>query len=267
MREIIDKTRELLADGSINLMIGYGRGIDGRSKPVFISNPESAEKLIFDDTCRHNLAVYLHKPEVKAFGKLGIVANVSALRSILQIAAENQLKDGELVVLCISQTGKLSVFTSFKDMEDYVTDNFPALVAKNVEKINELMAMSREERWAFWTNELSSCIKCYACRAACPMCYCSRCAVECNQPQWITVSPTLLGNYEWHMLRAMHLAGRCIGCDACVEACPLGIPINLLTQKLEQDVDVMFGQTPGMKATLDFAMSSFKVDDKENFIR
>lgn len=267
MRELQEKAKELLANGSVNLIIGYGNGFAGKAKAVFISNPDSADKLIYNENCSQNLATYLHKHEVRAFGRLGIVANISALRSILQIASENQIKDGDLTVLSMSQTGKLAVFTAFSEMEEYVLANFPEPLKSNQDKLNEIMSMSREERWNFWTNELSSCIKCYACRAACPMCYCTKCTVECNQPQWIPIAPTTQGNLEWHIIRAMHLAGRCVECNECGNACPMDIPINLLTFKLEQDVESVFGQKPGMSSSLDFALSSFKVDDKENFIR
>ncbi len=266
MLELQNKTKELLENGTINLMIGYGAGYTGKPKPVFISNPALASKLIFDDNCTQNLAVYLHKHEVKAYGKLGIVANLQTLRSMMQIAAENQLKDNQLTVLT-SVAGKLLVLNNFSEIEDFILKNFPEPLADDKSKIKDLLNMPREERWNYWVKELGSCIKCYACRAACPLCYCTKCTVEGNQPQWIPIASTTQGNLEWHIIRAMHLAGRCIECNECAKACPVDIPINLLTLKLEEDVEKAFSQKPGMKATLDFALSSYKADDKESFIR
>ncbi len=73
--------------------------------------------------------------------------------------------------------------------------------------VEKLEKMSLAERRRFWQEELSRCFKCYACRAACPLCYCGRCTVECNQPQWIRVPAHDLGNLEWHMY-AGHAPGR-----------------------------------------------------------
>ena len=81
--------------------------------------------------------------------------------------------------------------------------------------LEKLEAMTPAERWQFWQAEFSKCIKCYACRAACPMCYCTRCIVDDNRPQWIDPWPSPLSNMEWQISRVMHLAGRCIGCGAC----------------------------------------------------
>ena len=67
-------------------------------------------------------------------------------------------------------------------------------------------------------------------------------------------------------MRAIHLTGRCIDCDACYNACPLSIPINLLTKKMLLDAKEHFGvYQPALKG--DHLMSTFKADDKENFIQ
>ena len=126
--------------------------------------------------------------------------------------------------------------------------------------------MTPEERWAFWQNEFSRCIKCYACRAACPMCYCTRCIVEDNRPQWIDPWPSPLSNMEWQISRVMHLAGRCVGCGSCGEACPEHIPVHLLNRRLSQDIQADFGVVPGAAPKQRAVLNTFRVEDKENFI-
>ena len=127
--------------------------------------------------------------------------------------------------------------------------------------------MSHAERWRFWTDQFTACMKCYACRSSCPLCYCERCVVECNQPQWIPTSPHAEGNLEWHVVRAMHLAGRCVDCGFCADACPVGIPLNLLTRMLREEMAGEMNAQPGTSAKSDYALSSFRPEDKEGFIR
>ena len=91
--------------------------------------------------------------------------------------------------------------------------------------------MAPAQRWSFWEEELSRCVRCHACREVCPLCFCERCVADKTQPQWIESSPHGRGNLAWHLTRAMHLAGRCVGCGECTRACPAGIPLGLLNRR------------------------------------
>jgi len=266
MSELISKVGQYFDSQIIDLFIGYTQGNNGFGKPAFFTNKEQLNKLTFNEQCIVNLAVYLRKPELKKYSKIGILANVGILRAILQLAAENQIKDGQYLILTVKDN-KVIEFVNLKAIEEWVSNNMPEPNPERIAKMKEFEALTQEERWAFWTQELASCVRCYACRAACPLCYCEQCVVECNQPQWVGVPATGLGNLEWHIVRAMHLAGRCIGCGECEAACPMEIPIGFLTQKLNMEIAKKFGQIPGTKLEPDYALSTFKVDDKENFIR
>jgi len=266
MDALRNKARELLENKLAQVVIGYGEGSLGRVRPVFVKEPAAAVKLVYDGRCLQNLATYLLKPEVKKMGKIALVAKPAALKTVLQLAAENQIVNGEIIVLGVTADGKLIDFPDFKAIEAHVAASGPDLSPEELAVLDRLSHMSVEERWAYWQEQLSRCFKCYACRAACPLCYCTRCTVECNQPQWIPVPAHDLGNLEWHVMRAMHLAGRCVNCGDCGRACPLDIPLNLLTQMLVKGVGEHFGQRAGISATLDHALSTFKPNDKENFI-
>ena len=267
MDSIRKRARELLEKNTVKVVIGYGVGSDNAVRAIFVRRPEGVEELIFDETCVQNLAVYLLKDEIKQIGKLCIIANISALRTILQLASEHQIHEEELLCLSVTPNGELLEFTGFKDIENYISSCNIDLPDKESEMIKKLESMSVDERWQFWMNHLSRCIKCYACRSACPMCYCARCQVEYNQPQWITVEATLMGNFEWQITRTMHLAGRCVNCGECARACPEDIPINLLNYKTLLTVKEKYNISAGTNANLDSVMSSFESDDKENFIR
>jgi len=68
-------------------------------------------------------------------------------------------------------------------------------------------------------------------------------------------------------MRAMHLAGRCVNCGDCSRACPVGIPLYLLNQKLISDVFSNFNSRSGVSANSDHSLSTFKPNDPEDFIR
>jgi ferredoxin len=88
-----------------------------------------------------------------------------------------------------------------------------------------------------------------------------------NQPQWVPVASDPLGNLEWNVVRAMHLAGRCVDCGSCADACPEGIRIDLLNHVLAREASAHFGAEPGYSTRKDYALSAYKPDDKEEFIR
>jgi formate dehydrogenase (coenzyme F420) beta subunit len=266
MIDLIKKVTALLNDKTINAFIGYEKGSADRIRAIFVRTEVQAQKLIFNASCTQNLAGYLLKHEIKKLGRLGILANVAALRSIMQLASEFQIKDGEVYVLFANADGSLIEFTDFKSIEAFLETTDTGIKSEEQEMIAKLEAMTVNERWLFWNQEFEKCIKCYACRAACPMCYCHRCTTDVNQPQWIPVASHELGNLDYHLMRAMHLAGRCVNCGECATACPMDIPLNLLTYQLISPIKATFGATAGMKADAMYALSTYKPDDKENFI-
>ncbi len=133
-------------------------------------------------------------------------------------------------------------------------------------EIVTLEKKSLDEKWKGWEKEFDKCIRCYACRNACPMCYCKECMVELLDPQWVRRSVDLSENTAWNLLRAFHLAGRCIECGECERACPMDIPLMKINKKIAKDVLEMYDYKAGIDAEAKPLLAMFKPDDPEEFI-
>ncbi len=265
--DLITKSRELLETGAVKAVIGFEAGRRGTVRPAFVREAAKASTLVFDERCTQNLAAYLTRREVKRMGRVAVAAAPDTLRALLQLMAERQVKEEEVLPLAVAADGTVTELPGAAAVEAHLALQAKELKAADRELLAKLDAMSREERWAYWQKELSRCVKCYACRNACPMCYCAHCTMDCNRPQWVPVASHALGNLEYHMVRAMHLAGRCVECGDCGRACPVGIPVHLLAFHCQESVHAQFGQRAGTSAKLDYALSTFRPDDKETFIR
>ena len=66
----------------------------------------------------------------------------------------------------------------------------------------------------------------------------------------------------WHIIRAFHLAGRCIDCNACERACPMDIPLSLLNRKLDKEVLRLFDFQAGLDTKTPMPLSTFKKEEK-----
>jgi len=153
---------------------------------------------------------------------------------------------------------------------------YDEMVADKVEEQNDIEIfgdikkiedMESDERWGFFTRMISSCIRCYACRNACPLCYCPTCFVDESQPQWVGKSIDPTDTMTFHILRAYHCAGRCTDCGACERVCPVGISVRQFTKKLNKDALDLFSWEAGLSLEQRPPLDVYKVDDYDDFIR
>jgi len=150
------------------------------------------------------------------------------------------------------------------------------LVAEKVEEqqdldryadVREIEAMGTQEKWNYFDSLLSPCIRCYACRNACPLCYCPTCFVDEAKPQWVGKGQDPADVRTFHFLRAFHCAGRCTDCGACERACPVGINMRVFTKKLEKDCLEQFGWEAGMSLDERPPLDTYRPDDPNEFIK
>ena len=111
------------------------------------------------------------------------------------------------------------------------------------DEVERLERMTPDERYAFWQNELSRCIRCNACRDVCPACTCEKCVFD--DPKSGIANKAAADTFEeklFHIIRAFHVAGRCTDCGECSRVCPQHIPLHLLNRKFIHDIDRFYGE-------------------------
>ncbi len=132
-------------------------------------------------------------------------------------------------------------------------------------QVSELEAMSPEERFAFWQQELSKCIRCNACRNVCPACSCEKCVFDnANSGVQNKAAADSFEEQMFHIIRAFHVTSRCTDCGECSRVCPQNIPLHLLNRKFIKDINELYGE---YQAGADFdtkpALMDFNTEDCE----
>ena len=127
--------------------------------------------------------------------------------------------------------------------EEIILHERPARDVDRFEEVAKLEAMTADERFAFWKDQLSKCIRCNACRNVCPACSCVKCVFD-NPKSGISAKANDSEFEEklFHVIRAFHVAGRCTDCGECSRVCPQNIPLHLLNRKFIKDIDGLYGQ-------------------------
>jgi formate dehydrogenase subunit beta len=289
MQELRDLAQKLLQEKQVNAVLGYECG--RRSvRPAFVTDADDCDRLMFDHRCVQNLAAYLspRRTHVARLGRLAVVVKSCDARAVAGLIRENQLKREDVVLIGVRCGGVVRDPAGPDQMDpdsialrcigceprepslaDYIVGQpqpAPSGKSDREARIAEIEAMNYEERLAFWTDLLARCTRCHACRQVCPMCFCERCIADKTQPAWIESSPHSRGNFAWHLTRALHLAGRCVGCGECERACPAGIPLGLLNRKVAGIVADRYGYSVTDDPSREAPIGTYRLDDEQEFI-
>jgi ferredoxin len=133
-------------------------------------------------------------------------------------------------------------------------------------RVQAFEGKSLQERWEHFRSELSRCIRCNACRQACPTCWCKECFAEHTDLKWIGVGAEASDAMLFQIIRIFHQAGRCTECDACYRACPMGIDLRLYTKKMVKDVEELFEYLPAFDPQRLPPLSTFGEESLDFFI-
>lgn len=276
--EIRSLAKELLENNLASCVIGYETGPRGKTRPAFIRNADLVDRLVWDQHCTHNLVLYLNDlinnpRQTKDEVTIAIVAKPCDAKSINVLLAENRFSRDQVHIIGIIcngiqqtvgfeyaiQDNSLPLQTRCLACEERTPAIYDTLIGEvhpqsQIEndvppmksEIEILDALSPADRMDFWLNEFDRCIRCYACRQACPVCYCPTCLYERDDSLWVSMGIMINEKRTFHLGRAYHVAGRCVGCNECERVCPMGIPISLLNQKISREMELQFGHRAGV---------------------
>jgi formate dehydrogenase subunit beta len=132
--------------------------------------------------------------------------------------------------------------------------------------IEQIEALSPAERRALWDGYFARCLRCYACRNVCPLCYCKECVFDQHNPRWVSPAAAVASNRSFHLIRAYHLAGRCVDCGECERACPVGIPLRRINRKAAKVVEESFHFRAGLDPQGKSPLVAFADEDPQEFI-
>ena len=241
------RVKEWLDQGEVDVFIAYIRRKGHVLPHVFTRDRLDECEALHPGVQRYPLEVMAlelaaEDPELR----IGILARDCTTRALNVLQTWNQLNLDRIrtfPVSCCPSSLREHARCSYLEPEQ------PGPVKKSLgidphAATTEIDALEQDEQFARWQYEFSKCIKCYGCRDICPVCFCRECSLE--NPDLIHTGQQLTEVPLFHLVRAVHMAGRCIDCGLCEEACPMDIPLRLLYRKVNETVVQTFDYRTGL---------------------
>ncbi|RZB33626.1 MAG: hypothetical protein SRB2_03737 [Desulfobacteraceae bacterium Eth-SRB2] len=244
-----DQVNAWLKEGKVDIFLGY-KMVQGHPLPHCFTkeNPDETDELIVGKA-RYSLEkmaanIAAQRPEIK----IGLLVRDCNQRALNVLYVWNQLNPDQVETININCCpSRLKEHGDCSYLEPQPSGSYKKQVGiDNNMDVEVAEEFSQEERFHRWMYEFEKCIKCYGCRNICPVCFCQECSMEHNDLIATGTVPPEVPIF--HLVRAVHMAGRCIDCGLCEDACPVDIPLRLLYRKVNQVVSDMFDYKTGMRA-------------------
>ena len=309
---MINRAKQLLADGTVNRVIGWKRGefVYDITPAVFETAEELDADFVYDDFTAANVSKYLVK-ETKKEGKILAFLKPCDTYSFNQLIKEHRVVRENVYIIGIpggpkldaerikakgitgilgakNDNGTLVIDTVYGEekmpyyealsvkcqnckskkhvvYDELIGDDGDVLDSNRFDMVEKLENMTAQERYDFWREQLSKCIRCNACRNVCPACTCEKCVFD--NPDSGVENKAPVNSFEenmFHIIRAFHVAGRCTDCGECSRVCPQNIPIHLLNRKFIKDINSLYGEyQAGEDTTSRAPLNDYRQDDCE----
>jgi ferredoxin len=225
---------------------------------------------------------------------VAVVVKGCDLKSLVVLQSENQVQRDRLIVIGLpcsgitDQAGRLlakcegcpaDVYNPKGGLCDLVVGepvqrpaggraekNDPGNRDSTYSDVEQIDALNPAERRELWDGYFARCLRCYACRNVCPLCYCKECVFDQHDPRWVSPAAAVASNRSFHLIRAYHLAGRCVDCGECERACPVGIPLRRINRKAAKVVEESFHYRAGLDPEAKSPLVAFANEDPQGFI-
>jgi len=248
VEKVKETVRELLGSGKIKGFLGLCKK-NGHIGPHLFRDEGDLDNMVIGDLHGPGDARYplnkqlIHLARCYPEETFGVLVRGCDQRGLKALFVWNQLEPEKVVPVGIACPQALAEaceclqpypeeFVEGEKGEGYSQDS--------VAKIDSL---DLKGRFAHWMKEFDKCIKCYGCRDICPMCFCKECSLQTDV--LIHAGELPPESPIFHLTRAVHMAGRCIDCGLCNEACPADIPLRTLYKKVADILDEEFQYRTG----------------------
>ncbi len=242
-----DKVLDWLETGKVDLFLGYKK-VDGHPLPHAFSKENLAElEELIVSPARYALEKLASEIlAIKPSLKIGILGRDCNQRAVNVLAVHQQIAPGQIEVLgvnCCPSPLRTHASCSTLEPQTYGAVKLELGVDNNM-SVAQMEQFDQESLYSRWMYEFQKCLKCYGCRDICPVCFCKECSLENNDLVETGGLPPEVPLF--HLIRAVHMAGRCVDCGLCEEACPVDIPLRLLYRKVNGIVKDLFGYETGV---------------------
>lgn len=245
MEALRQKVQDLLKSGEIAGFLGI-RLIHQNPYPYLFTAKDSdlISNLIIGDV-RYPLAkVILDIARKYRDARLGIMVRGCDESALFELYKNYQLDPEKIVALGVTcPVEQVELCKCPRPNPTNIVSGESREAKKGRANLEKIETMGEKERYRYWMGQFGKCMKCYGCRNICPVCFCEVCTLEHESLIKRGEIPPEVPNF--HLVRAFHMAGRCVDCGLCEEACPAGIPLRTLYQKVREIIKTYFGYLPG----------------------